>query len=98
MKVDIPLKLRTRKNPTLLVFLVISDPKALFIFLIPQSYSVESPLGIIAKVLDSDLKMSKFKLQSCYYVHFWTNTLGKDMTLLTQPLGYRLNSITAVLL
>ena len=39
-----------------------------------------SPYGIImAKVLACSLKVSEFKFQSCYYVHFQTNTLGKDM-------------------
>ena len=38
-----------------------------------------SPCGVIAKVLDSDLKISEFELQSDYYLHFQTNTLGKGM-------------------
>ena len=29
--------------------------------------------GIIAKVLDFSHKVSKFKHQSSYYIHFWTN-------------------------
>ena len=33
----------------------------------------------MAKVLDSSLKVSEFELQSYYYVHFQTNTLGKGM-------------------
>ena len=28
---------------------------------------------------------SEFELQSCYYVHFWTNTLGKGKNLLISP-------------
>ena len=39
----------------------------------------ESSFGIMAKVLDSGLKVSKFKLQSCYYIQFWTDTLGKGI-------------------
>ena len=31
------------------------------------------------KMLDYEFEASKFKLQSRYYVHFWTNTLGKGM-------------------
>ena len=30
-------------------------------------------------LLDCNLKVSEFKLQLCYYIHFWTNTLGKGM-------------------
>ena len=36
----------------------------------------------VAKVLDCDLEVGKFKLQSRCYVYFWTNTLGKGMNLL----------------
>ena len=31
--------------------------------------------GIIAKVLNCGIKISTFKFQSCYYIHFQTNTL-----------------------
>ena len=30
-------------------------------------------------MLDSDIVVSEFELQSRYYIHFWTNTPGKDM-------------------
>ena len=33
------------------------------------------PLGIRAKVLNCDIVVSEFELQSCYYGHFWTYTL-----------------------
>ena len=36
---------------------------------------------VISKVLDSGLKVSKFELKSCYYDHFWTDTLGNIMQL-----------------
>ena len=29
------------------------------------------------KVLDCGFKVSKFKLQSCHYIYFGTNTVGK---------------------
>ena len=29
--------------------------------------------GVVANVLDSDIVINEFKLQSCYYVHFRTN-------------------------
>ena len=31
----------------------------------------------MANVLDSDIAVSEFELQSHYYVKVWTNTLGK---------------------
>ena len=31
----------------------------------------------MANVLDCDIVVREFELQSCYYVHFRTNTLGK---------------------
>ena len=36
----------------------------------------------INKMLNCDLEVSKFEPQSCYYVHFRTNTFGKGMNLL----------------
>ena len=39
----------------------------------------ENPCGIMAKVRDCSLKIREFKLQLCYYIHFWTSTLGKGM-------------------
>ena len=41
-----------------------------------------SPWGIIVKVLDHVLKISELELQSCYYIHFWTNTFRKVMNFL----------------
>ena len=38
-----------------------------------------------------------FEVQSRYYVHFWTNTLGKSMNSRI-PASYGLNSIIIVLL
>ena len=34
----------------------------------------------MANVLDCDIVQSEFKLQSLYYVHFLTNTVGKGMS------------------
>ena len=36
-------------------------------------------------MLNSNIVESKFKLQLCYYVHFYTNTLGKGMNPLIPP-------------
>ena len=41
--------------------------------------------GVMVKVLDSEIVVSEFKLQSRYYVHFRTNTLGQSMNPLIFP-------------
>ena len=44
---------------------------------------------VIVKVLDCRIIVSEFKLQSYYYIHFQTNTLGKGMNPLILPaMGY----------
>ena len=35
--------------------------------------------NVVVNVLDCDIIESKLELQPSYYVHFWTNTLGKGM-------------------
>ena len=35
--------------------------------------------------MDYGIVVSEFKLQLRYYVHFWTNTLGKGMNPLILP-------------
>ena len=40
-----------------------------------------APHGVVANVLDCDIVVSKFEFHLCYYIHFWTNTLGKGMNL-----------------
>ena len=52
---------------------------------------------VVANEQDCNIIVSEFKLQSCYDIHFWTNTLGQGMKPLTKP-SYRLSSITTVLL
>ena len=37
------------------------------------------PRGVMVKAIDSGIVVSEFVLQSRYYVHFRTNTLGKGM-------------------
>ena len=44
-----------------------------------------SPHSIVVNVWDFDIVVSKFKLQSCYYIHFQTNALGKGMNPLSPP-------------
>ena len=43
---------------------------------------VVSP-GVMDNVLDCSLEVNEFELQLRYYFHFRTNTLRKDMNLLT---------------
>ena len=43
--------------------------------------------GVMAKVLDCNLKVSEFELQACYYVHFRTNTLGEGINPFLSPLA-----------
>ena len=38
------------------------------------------PRGVMVKALDCGIVVSEFELQSRYYVHFRTNTLGKVMS------------------
>ena len=37
------------------------------------------PRGVVVKGMDCRIIISKFEFQLRYYVHFRTNTLGKDM-------------------
>ena len=61
--------------------------KYLFIAITPKSTLTQSHIIDVLwhKVWDCNLKVIKFKLQSLYYIHFWTNTLGKVMNLLISP-------------
>ena len=43
------------------------------------------PRGVMVKAMDCGIVESEFVLQSCYYVHFGTNTLEKGMNLLILP-------------
>ena len=45
----------------------------------------ESPWGVVVSVLDYDTVVSKFELQSPYYIYSQINTLGKGMNLLFSP-------------
>ena len=47
----------------------------------------------VGDVQDCDIVISEFKVQSCYYVLFWTSTLGKKFYLLS----YGLYSTTTAL-
>ena len=55
------------------------------------------PCGVMVKAMDSGIVVCEFELQSRYYVHFQTNTLGKGIEP-PYPPSYGLNSTTTVLL
>ena len=44
-----------------------------------------SPRSVMVNVQDCDIVVSKFELQSHYYVHFWINKFGKAMKLHSLP-------------
>ena len=46
---------------------------------------LEYPRGVMVKAMDCGIVVSEFVLQSCYYVHFRANTLGKGMNPLILP-------------
>ena len=54
-----------------------------------------SHIGRGADMLKCHIVVSKFKLQSRYYINFWTHTLGKCMN---PFIPYGLSSTTTVLL
>ena len=43
------------------------------------------PRGVMVKAMDCGIVVREFVLQSCYYVHFRANTLGKGMNPLILP-------------
>ena len=56
----------------------ISSPHAKHHFLIILILR-EHPCGVMVKALDYGIVVSEFKLKSCYYTHFRTNTFEKGM-------------------
>ena len=48
-------------------------------FVYYQIYFWGYPCGVMVKAMDCRIVVSEFKLQSRYYVHFQTNTLGKGI-------------------
>ncbi len=62
-----------------------------------SSYFEGVSRGVMVKAMVCEIVAREFELQSRYYVHFRTNTLGKGMNPLYPP-SYELNSTTTVLL
>ena len=70
-----------------LFFALVSVKKNLFYLI--QNVSKENPSGVMANGLDNDIVVSEFELQSRFYIHFQTNTLGKGMnSLILSVSGY----------
>ena len=59
--------------------------KKIFPFFKKSSSFTELTHGIVVNVLDYNIIVSEFKLQSYYYVLHWTNTLEKSMNFLISP-------------
>ena len=61
----------------------------LSVYVSPQVCSTFSrqrcPRDVMVKLMDSRIVVSKSELQSHYYIHLWTNTLGKGMNPLILP-------------
>ena len=53
----------------------------------------ESPHGVVVNRLDCNIIGSEFKLQSCDYIHFRTNTLWEKYKLV-YLLSYGLNMVS----
>ena len=51
----------------------------------PQILVQRSVCGVMNKMLKFGLEVSEFELQLYYYIHFWTNILGKGMNPLVSP-------------
>ena len=60
-----------------------------------NNFKRESHWSIMAEMMDYGHKVIEFELQSRYYVHFRTNTLGKVMNPLISP-RYGFNSTTVL--
>ena len=81
----------------LLLFCYTSLSIFIFCYLLKSAFG-SSPHCIMAKVLDCSLEVSKFKLQLCYYIYFWTKSpWGKGMNP-PYPPGSGLNSTSTILL
>ena len=59
-----------RKDQMSLITLTVCLNKETITEIYNQNGNRESPCGVVAKVLDCDIVVSEFKLQSCYYVYF----------------------------
>ena len=63
----------------------LSELEAFFFYIYTELFCAGCPRGVMAKVMDCGIVVREFVLQSCYYVHFRANTLGKGMNPLILP-------------
>ena len=57
----------------------------IYIYIHKYKCIVGCPHGVMVKAMDGGIIASEFELQSRYYIHLRTNTLGKDMNPLILP-------------
>ena len=77
---------KIKRNSCVCVYIYIYIYIYMYIYIyIYKRVGVSSAHGIVANVLDCYIIVSEFELQLCYYIPFWTNTLGKGINLLTLP-------------
>ena len=55
---------------------------------IDLGFSWESPSDVMVNVLDSDIVINEFELQSGYYIYFRTIYLWEDMNSIIPPVMY----------
>ena len=63
-----------------------------------KNFRERNPSVMVAIMLDCDIVVREFKLQACYYIHFWSNALKEGVNPFYLPSCYELNSTTDVLL
>ena len=85
-----------RITPPLTLDYEILEKKLFLEFLAAKFNQNLGVVPVVAVVLYRDLKVIKFELQSCYYVHLLNNTLGKYINYLIPP--PTTDGITVVLL
>ena len=56
-------------------------------------YMISEDRGVVANVLDCDIVVSEFALQSYYYIHFQTNTLEKYMNSIFLTTAYSVRAV-----
>ena len=64
-----------------------------------HAVSMQYLISVNGNMIDCNIFVSEFKLQFCYYIDFWIDTLGKDKNPINPPPTIsELNISTAVFL
>ena len=61
-----------------------------------QTYYNLTLRGVVANVMNCDIVVSEFELQSCYYVNFRTNTRVKNVKFLISSLNHHCSTRIAL--